>query len=117
MGSGRSGSARGLGKGFATDRQAPFGGIIACNSELDGACAEAISGIFSEVIVAPSFSGQAFEILQKKKNLRLIEAKSSQIQQGWQIRSVGAGSYLAQAFDHQMIDASEVQVVTERAAL
>ncbi|MGB1521114.1 MAG: bifunctional phosphoribosylaminoimidazolecarboxamide formyltransferase/IMP cyclohydrolase, partial [Limisphaerales bacterium] len=84
-------------------------------SELDGACAEAISGIFSEVIVAPSFSGQALEILQKKKNLRLIEAKLSQIQQGWQIRSVGAGSYLAQAFDHQMIDASEVQVVTERA--
>ena len=102
-------------KAFATDRQAPFGGIIACNSELDGACAEAISGIFSEVIVAPSFSAQALEILQKKKNLRLIEAKLSQIQQGWQLRSVGAGSYLAQAFDHQMIDASEVQVVTERA--
>ena len=40
-------------KAFATDRQAPFGGIIAVNRPLDLACAEAIAEIFSEVIVAP----------------------------------------------------------------
>ncbi len=60
-------------KAFATDRQAPFGGIIAVNRPLDGACAEAIAEIFSEVIVAPEFSPDALAILQKKKNLRLLQ--------------------------------------------
>ncbi|MGD0745675.1 MAG: bifunctional phosphoribosylaminoimidazolecarboxamide formyltransferase/IMP cyclohydrolase, partial [Verrucomicrobiota bacterium] len=60
-------------KAFATDRQAPFGGIIAVNQPLDGACAEAIAGIFSEVIVAPEFTTDARGILEKKKNLRLIK--------------------------------------------
>ena len=60
-------------KAFATDRQAPFGGIIAVNQPLDGACAEAIAEIFSEVIVAPEFTTDALGILEKKKNLRLIK--------------------------------------------
>ena len=37
-------------KAFATDRQAPFGGVLAVNTTFDGACAEAVAGIFSEVI-------------------------------------------------------------------
>jgi phosphoribosylaminoimidazolecarboxamide formyltransferase/IMP cyclohydrolase len=60
-------------KAFATDKQAPFGGIIAVNQPLDGACAAAIAEIFSEVIVAPEFSAEALAILQKKKNLRLLQ--------------------------------------------
>src|SRR5215475_7956348 len=59
-------------KAFATDKQAPFGGIIICNREIDEPLAKAISEIFSEVIIAPEFSGEARTILQKKKNLRLI---------------------------------------------
>src|SRR5262249_10179644 len=55
-------------KAFATDRQAPFGGIIAVNRPLDFACAEAIAEIFSEVIVAPEFAPEALALLQKKKN-------------------------------------------------
>ncbi|HWQ93118.1 MAG TPA: bifunctional phosphoribosylaminoimidazolecarboxamide formyltransferase/IMP cyclohydrolase, partial [Clostridia bacterium] len=60
-------------KAFATDRQAPFGGIIAVNRPLDAACAEAIAEIFSEVIVAPEFLPEALAVLQKKKNLRLLK--------------------------------------------
>ncbi len=59
-------------KAFATDKQAPFGGIIICNREVDEALAKAIAEIFSEVIIAPEFSGEARAVLQKKKNLRLI---------------------------------------------
>jgi phosphoribosylaminoimidazolecarboxamide formyltransferase/IMP cyclohydrolase len=59
-------------KAFATDKQAPFGGIIVCNRPVDEALAKAISEIFSEVIIAPEFEGEARGILQKKKNLRLI---------------------------------------------
>src|SRR5438270_412671 len=46
-------------KAFATDNQAPFGGIIAVNRALDLSCAEAIAEIFSEVIVAPEFTPEA----------------------------------------------------------
>src|ERR1700716_1505606 len=59
-------------KAFATDKQAPFGGIIVCNRPVDEGLAKAISEIFSEVIIAPDFDSEARTILQKKKNLRLI---------------------------------------------
>src|SRR5262249_12419857 len=59
-------------KAFATDKQAPFGGIIICNRPLTEGLAKVISEIFSEVIIAPDFEAEARSILQKKKNLRLI---------------------------------------------
>ena len=59
-------------KAFATDKQAPFGGIIVCNRSVDEPLARAISEIFSEVIIAPDFDSEARALLQKKKNLRLI---------------------------------------------
>ena len=59
-------------KAFATDKQAPFGGIIICNRRLTEALAKVISEIFSEVIIAPDFEPEARSVLQKKKNLRLI---------------------------------------------
>src|SRR5437773_8794947 len=57
---------------FATDKQAPCGGIIVCNRPLNEAVAKVISEIFSEVIITPDFEIEARAILQKKKNLRLI---------------------------------------------
>ena len=59
-------------KAFATDKQAPFGGIIVCNRPLTESLAKVISEIFSEVIIAPDFQIEARAVLQKKKNLRLI---------------------------------------------
>jgi phosphoribosylaminoimidazolecarboxamide formyltransferase/IMP cyclohydrolase len=59
-------------KAFATDKQAPFGGIIICNRPIDEPLAKAIGEIFSEVIIAPEFEVEARALLQKKKNLRLI---------------------------------------------
>lgn len=64
-------------KAFATDKQAPFGGIIICNRPLDLPVAKAISEIFSEVIIAPEFTPDARALLQKKKNLRLMRALHS----------------------------------------
>src|SRR5881296_707313 len=63
-------------KAFATDKQAPFCGIIICNRPLSEPLAKVISEIFSEVIIAPDFDGEARAILQKKKNLRLIRLKT-----------------------------------------
>jgi AICAR transformylase/IMP cyclohydrolase PurH len=61
-------------KAYATDRQAPFGGIIIVNQTLGEALAETIAEIFTEVIIAPRFS-EALAIFAKKKNLRLMIAK------------------------------------------
>jgi phosphoribosylaminoimidazolecarboxamide formyltransferase/IMP cyclohydrolase len=59
---------------FATDQQAPFGGIIVVNQSLDADLAEIISKIFCEVIIAPDFTPEARVIFGRKKNLRLITA-------------------------------------------
>jgi len=67
-------------KAFATDKQAPFGGIIICNRPADEPLARAISEIFSEVIIAPDFYVEARSILQKKKNLRLIRLITSAVE-------------------------------------
>ena len=63
-------------KAFATDRQAPYGGIIIVNRTLEAALAKTISEIFTEVIIAPRFSDEALAIFAKKKNLRLMIAKT-----------------------------------------
>jgi len=102
-------------KAFATDKQAPFGGIIAVNRPLDGACAAAIAEIFSEVIVAPEFSAEALVILQKKKNLRLLQIlKCPTSAQPWDVRSVGADSFLLQQRDLKMTAAADLKIVTKR---
>jgi phosphoribosylaminoimidazolecarboxamide formyltransferase/IMP cyclohydrolase len=102
-------------KAFATDKQAPFGGIIAVNQLLDGTVAAAISEIFSEVIVAHGFSPEALEILQKKKNLRLLQiTKDPLLAQPWDVRSVGADSFLLQQRDLLSTAAGSLKIVTKR---
>ena len=102
-------------KAFATDRQAPFGGIIAVNQPLDAACAGAIAEIFSEVIVAPEFSAAALAILQQKKNLRLLQIlRPPQAAGPWDVRSVGADSYLLQQRDLKITTAADLKIVTKR---
>jgi phosphoribosylaminoimidazolecarboxamide formyltransferase/IMP cyclohydrolase len=102
-------------KAFATDRQAPFGGIITTNQTLDAPCAEAISEIFSEVIVAPDFSEEALAILQKKKNLRLLRIlKSPREGDPFDMRSVGAHSFLLQQRDLKIAGPGDLKIVTKR---
>jgi phosphoribosylaminoimidazolecarboxamide formyltransferase/IMP cyclohydrolase len=101
-------------KALATDRQAPFGGIIAVNQPLDGPCAEVVAEIFSEVIVAPDFSPEALALLQKKKNLRLLKALKPQGEAGLEVRSTGAGSWLAQEPDVASLDSTGWRLATRR---
>ena len=100
-------------KAFATDRQAPFGGIIAANRPLDAGTAKAIAEIFSEVILAPSFTPEALAILQAKKNLRLIENREK-TGGGWDYRSVRGGGLLVQEADDRGDQEKEWKVVTKR---
>jgi phosphoribosylaminoimidazolecarboxamide formyltransferase/IMP cyclohydrolase len=100
---------------FATDRQAPFGGIIAVNQPLDMPCAEALAEIFSEVIVAPAFTPEAAARLQKKKNLRLLKVLREPFSpSSMEVRGVGAESFLWQERDARKITAADLKVVTRR---
>jgi phosphoribosylaminoimidazolecarboxamide formyltransferase/IMP cyclohydrolase len=97
---------------YETDKQAPFGGIIAVNRPVDAPLAQAVAEIFSEVIVAPEFEPAALTILQKKKNLRLIKTLQPATR-GMTLRSV-TGGLLAQERDTRLVSADEMKTVTKR---
>jgi phosphoribosylaminoimidazolecarboxamide formyltransferase/IMP cyclohydrolase len=100
-------------KAFATDKQAPFGGIIICNRPLTEALAKVISEIFSEVIIAPDFEPEARSILQKKKNLRLIRLATSatSARPAVDIRSVCSGLLVQ---DADVAEEATRNIVTKR---
>jgi phosphoribosylaminoimidazolecarboxamide formyltransferase/IMP cyclohydrolase len=99
---------------FATDQQAPFGGIIVANQSIDADLASIISGIFCEVIIAPDFTTAAREIFDKKKNLRLMTAKGSLPADSLQeVRSV-VGGLLLQDRDSMPDRPGDWKVVTKR---
>jgi phosphoribosylaminoimidazolecarboxamide formyltransferase/IMP cyclohydrolase len=102
-------------KAFATDKQAPFGGIIICNRPMTEALARAIAEIFSEVIIAPDFEPEARALLQKKKNLRLMKSLEwfNSTHQEPDVRSV-IGGVLVQQKDFAALPRPEDHVVTKR---
>jgi len=101
---------------FDCDRTSAFGGIIALNQPLDGATAEEIAGIFTEVVIAPGADGAALGIFAKKKNLRLLltEGLADPAQAGRMFKQV-AGGYLVQDKDTGRISADDLRIVTKRA--
>ncbi len=102
-------------KAYATDTQAPFGGIIASNIELDAETATAIKEIFCEVIVAPSFSAEALVVLAPKTNLRVMQVlKDPRSGSPWRMRSVGADSILLQEADLKTVTEADIKIVTKR---
>ena len=102
-------------KAYATDKQAPFGGVIVSNRLFSESLAKVISEIFSEVIIAPDFDAEARAILQKKKNLRLIRLKTPPLEARptSDIRSV-CGGVLVQDADAVQETSSEYRTVTKR---
>lgn len=99
---------------FATDRQAPFGGIIVVNQTVDGALAERIREIFCEVIIAPHFSGEARETFGKRKNVRLMVNRAGVRTESLQDIRSAVGGFLVQDRDQRRIRASDCRVVTKR---
>lgn len=101
-------------KALATDRQAPFGGIIIVNQTLDDDLAAKIHEIFCEVIIAPRFTTNALNRFRSKKNLRLMIAKEGQRAEALQdVRSV-VGGLLVQDYDQKRITPQKCTVVTQR---
>ena len=100
---------------LACDSQSAFGGVIAFNTTLDGATAEEISKIFTEVIIAPDADQDAKRILAAKKNLRLLIARGlpDPLAPTLTYRSV-AGGFLVQTRDNGRVTPEMLKVVTKR---
>lgn len=78
-------------KSLKTDPVSVFGGIIALNRPVDEACAQELSQVFLECIVAPQFESQALKILETKKNLRLLEYDLNLHKKESEVRSISGG--------------------------
>ncbi|MHC0039450.1 bifunctional phosphoribosylaminoimidazolecarboxamide formyltransferase/IMP cyclohydrolase [Pseudoneobacillus sp. C159] len=101
-------------KAFEADPISIFGGIIALNREIDGETARKLHEIFLEIIIAPAFSQEALEILQTKKNLRLLTLPfEKQVKPEKKLVSV-QGGMLLQDEDFFTIENANLQVVTKR---
>lgn len=100
-------------RAFRGDRVSPFGGIFIVNSTLTLAAAKKMDEIFSEIILAPSFSADALELLLRKKNRRLIRYSIEQLDQQVQVRSI-AGGILVQEQDLGQTPKDDMKVVTAR---
>jgi len=100
---------------LACDKVSAFGGIVATNVFLDGATAEAITQIFTEVVVAPDADEEARAIFGRKKNLRLLLTGGlPDPARGGQTIAAIAGGFLVQDRDNGIVTRDELKVVTER---
>jgi phosphoribosylaminoimidazolecarboxamide formyltransferase/IMP cyclohydrolase len=97
------------------DRVSAFGGIVALNHPLDAETAEAITAIFTEVVIAPGADDAARAVFARKPNLRLLlaEALPDPTAQRLTWRQVGGG-FLVQDADTAQVSADRLRVVTRR---
>ncbi|GAB4060728.1 bifunctional phosphoribosylaminoimidazolecarboxamide formyltransferase/IMP cyclohydrolase [Uliginosibacterium sediminicola] len=100
-------------KAFSTDPTSAFGGIIAFNAIVDEATANAISGQFMEVCIAPGYTPEALALLAAKKNVRVLSCPLGKISQTDYKRV--AGGLLVQTYDDAVLAVSDLKVVTKRA--
>lgn len=113
-------------KAFQTDPTSAFGGIIAFNTTLDKAAAEAVSKQFVEVLIAPDYTDDALAVFAAKANVRVLKiqlqksVKSGDKVSAWEqgrnshdIKRVGSG-ILIQTADNHEISASDLKVVSKK---
>jgi phosphoribosylaminoimidazolecarboxamide formyltransferase/IMP cyclohydrolase len=99
-------------RAFDGDRVSAFGGIVAFHGECDGAAAEAMREVFTEVVVAPSFDDGALATFAERKNLRVVEAQLPS-SQGLDVRPIPGGA-LVQDRDLVTESRTEWKVVSSR---
>ncbi|MDT2763056.1 bifunctional phosphoribosylaminoimidazolecarboxamide formyltransferase/IMP cyclohydrolase [Enterococcus asini] len=100
---------------YAADPVSIFGGILVANRTIDLATAEKMHQLFLEIIIAPDFTEEAFAVLSKKKNLRLMTLDFSQKDQSTNNETVSVlGGLLVQEQDVVKEDPANWQVVTKR---
>ncbi|MBL8393307.1 MAG: bifunctional phosphoribosylaminoimidazolecarboxamide formyltransferase/IMP cyclohydrolase [Candidatus Accumulibacter sp.] len=103
-------------KAFQTDSTSAFGGIIAFNGTVDGEVVAAMNARkhFVEVLLAPSFTDAAREMLAGKQNLRVLELPLARIYHAYEMKRVGGG-LLLQTPDRFNVQAADLRVVSKLA--
>jgi phosphoribosylaminoimidazolecarboxamide formyltransferase/IMP cyclohydrolase len=98
-------------KAYEADPISAFGGVLAFNREVDEETATEVAKLFVEAVAAPGYTPKALEILQAKKNLRLLEVGPSEPEMV--VKSI-SGGMLMQTPDTARLDRKEAKVVTQR---
>lgn len=93
---------------LAGDPESAFGGVLVCNSTIDKATAEAINGIFFEVLIAPDFEEEALTTLKTKKNRILLKLNNHQTSNTTQFKSILNGILTQQTDEGNFADWKEV---------
>ena len=104
-------------KAFATDPTSAFGGIIAFNGPVDAVTLEAVAAQFLEVLIAPSFTADALQAIERKTNVRVLEIAlpdRADAAPALDFKRVGGG-LLVQTADAVDIAAADLRTVTHRA--
>jgi len=101
-------------KAYAADSTSIFGGIVTCNREIDRDTAQQLSEIFLEIVIAPSFTADALEILTKKKNIRLLELPMDESVEKTQKISTVKGGILLQDSDTKALSMDQLTYPTKR---
>jgi len=102
-------------RAFEADPVSAYGGIVAVNREVGADTAAEMSKVFYEIIIAPSFTPEALEILEKKKNIRLLQLDSisAKIPAGTYDMKKVAGGLLVQNYDDELFNPENLKCVTE----
>lgn len=99
-------------RALSTDPVSAFGGIVAFNHRVDRESAEAVVEVFTEVVIAPGYDDDAFEILSTKKNLRVL--RCSPASSGRFEHKQISGGFLVQDFDTHRLTPEELNIVSRR---
>ncbi|MDB9792951.1 bifunctional phosphoribosylaminoimidazolecarboxamide formyltransferase/IMP cyclohydrolase [Pelagibacteraceae bacterium] len=97
---------------YASDPVSAFGGVIACNFKINKKIALEITKNFSEVILAKGFEKDAFILLKKKKNLRIIDITRFKLKSLVSLKTFD-GSFLVQSKDSMIFDKKKLKFVTK----
>ncbi len=100
-------------KALETDPLSAFGGIVAFNRPLDAEAAAEMIKVFTEVVVAPGYDPAALEILQSKKNLRVVRIDSAEQVGEFEFKQINGGM-LVQTRDNHRLRRDDLKVVTQR---
>ncbi|TFE26941.1 bifunctional phosphoribosylaminoimidazolecarboxamide formyltransferase/IMP cyclohydrolase [Cohnella luojiensis] len=105
-------------KAYESDPTSIFGGIIAANRTIGAETATRLNDLFLEIVIAPEFTPEALEILQRKKNIRLMRIgnlpSAAERSSEWLVTSVEGGMLVQQSDVHSLSD-RDIKVVTNRA--
>jgi phosphoribosylaminoimidazolecarboxamide formyltransferase/IMP cyclohydrolase len=99
-------------RAFASDTVSAFGGVVALHGTCDGATAEAMRDVFTEVVIGPSFTPEALQTFSERANLRVIVAPI-QAPTGLDVRAIVGGA-LVQDRDAVTETREDMEVVSSR---